>query len=213
MALPVKTSRTYDSAGRRQRAQQNRQAILKSARAMFLESGYARTTIAAVAAGAAVSSETIYKSFGSKAGLVRAIYNTGLLGTGAVPAEQRSDLLQAQATDGRELLLALGMFTAEIGPLAAPIQMLIRDAAAGDEEMAHLLVEIDQDRHNRMLHNARTMVDRKLLAYGITPEFAADVMWFYTAPDVCEKLLLDRKWTGRELGVFVGNALAAALLD
>ena len=213
MELPVKTSRPYDSAGRRQRAEQNRQAVLESARGLFLESGYARATIAAVAADAAVSTETIYKTFSSKAGLVRAIYNNGLLGSGPVPAEQRSDLLQSQATDGRKLLLALGMFTAEIGPLAVPIRMLIRDAAAGDEEMAHLLVEIDHDRHERMLHNARSMVDHKLLANGITPEFAADIMWFYTSPDVYENLVLGREWTVHELGVFVGDALAAALLD
>ncbi len=213
MALPVNTSRPYNSAGRRHHAEQKRRAVLDSARALFLESGYASTTIAAVAADAAVSTETIYKTFGSKAGLVRGIYNHELLGSGPVPAEQRSDLLQSEATDGRELLLTLGMFTAEIGPLAAPIRMLIRDAAGGDEEMARLLVEIDQDRHDRMLHNARYMVDRKLLAQGITPGFAADVMWFYTAPDVCENLVLGRGWTARELGVFVGKALAAALLD
>ena len=130
-----------------------------------------------------------------------------------MPAEQRSDLLQAEATDGRELLLALGMFTAEIGPLAAPIRTLIRDAAAHDEQMARLLVEIDHDRYERMLHNARHMVDRNFLASGITPEFAADIMWFYTAPEVCEKLVLGRNWSARELGAFVGKAIVAALLD
>lgn len=213
MALPVKPPRPYNSAGRRERAEQNQQAVLESARALFLEYGYARTTIAAVAAAAAVSTETIYKSVGSKAGLVRAIYNRGLLGAGTVPAEQRSDLLQSQATDGRELILALGMFTAEIGPLAAPIRMLIRDAAASDEEMVRLLVEIDHDRHERMLHNARFMVDRNMLADGITPEFAADVMWFYTAPDVYENLVLSRGWSAHAFGVFVGKAVAAALVD
>ncbi|GAA4360852.1 TetR family transcriptional regulator [Paeniglutamicibacter cryotolerans] len=213
MALPVKTSRPYDSSARRQGAEHKRQAILDSARTLFLASGYVGTTIAAIAAEAVVSTETIYKTFGSKARLLRDIYNEGLLGVGPVSAEQRSDLLQAEATDGRGLLLALGMFTAEIGPLAAPIRTLIRDAAAQDEQMARLLVEIDQDRYERMLHNARHMVDRNLLATGITAEFAADIMWFYTAPEVCEKLMLGRNWTARELGTFVGKAIGAALLD
>jgi len=197
MAVPVKTSRPYNSAGRKQRAEQKQQAILNSARSLFPTSGYARTTIAAVAADAGVSAETIYKTFGSKAGLVRDIYNHGLLGSGHVPAEQRSDIMQSGATDGRDLLLALAMFTAEIGPLAAPIRILIWDAAAADEEMARLLVEIDQDRHERMLHNARHLVERELLGEGITAEFAADVMWFYTDPDAYENLVLGRDWTAR----------------
>jgi hypothetical protein len=38
-----------------------------------------------------VSVETIYKAFGAKSGLVRAIYDGGLTGQGPVPACQRSD--------------------------------------------------------------------------------------------------------------------------
>ncbi|MGH3646029.1 MAG: TetR/AcrR family transcriptional regulator [Micromonosporaceae bacterium] len=47
--------------------------------------GYAATTLAAIAREAGVSVETIYKAFGGKSGLVRALYERGLTGIGPVP--------------------------------------------------------------------------------------------------------------------------------
>src|SRR6266516_1533758 len=70
----VKPKRRYNSSGRQAQARRNREAILDAAQRQFLEGGYAATTIAAIAAEAGVSVETIYKAFGGKPGLVRAIY-------------------------------------------------------------------------------------------------------------------------------------------
>ena len=87
----VKPKRRYDSTGRQAQARRNRQAILDAAQRQFLEGGYAATTIAAVAAEAGVSVETVYKAFGGKPGLVRAIYDRGLAGPEPVPAYRRAD--------------------------------------------------------------------------------------------------------------------------
>jgi len=69
----VNTRRRYDSSGRRERARQTRDQITSIARELFLSDGYAGTTVAGIAAAAHVSVETIYKGFGGKPGLVRAI--------------------------------------------------------------------------------------------------------------------------------------------
>ena len=69
----VKKRRSYDASARRARAQRTRSTILEVARRRFLGEGYATTTVAAIAADAGVSVETIYKAFGGKPGLVRAI--------------------------------------------------------------------------------------------------------------------------------------------
>src|SRR6187399_1690196 len=86
--------RRYDSSRRRQQARQTRDDILAVARSRFLADGFAATTISAVAADAGVSVDTIYKTFGSKPGLVRAIHERGLAGEGPGDAESRSDSLQ-----------------------------------------------------------------------------------------------------------------------
>ena len=69
----VKTTRRYDSSGRRGRARRTHAHVLKVAAELFLRDGYAATTVAAVAAAAGVSVETIYKTFRGKPGLIRAI--------------------------------------------------------------------------------------------------------------------------------------------
>ena len=51
----------------------NRNRIVDAAEQRFLGDGYGLTTVAAIAGDAGVSADTIYKSFGGKPGLVRAI--------------------------------------------------------------------------------------------------------------------------------------------
>lgn len=214
MQKAVNGQRSYDASLRRARAEQARERILAAARELFLTAGYGTTTITAVAHRAAVSTETVYKAFGGKPGLVRAIHQRSLLGRGPSPAEQRSDALQATETDPRVILERFGAFVTELSPLGSPVELLIRDAAAnGDKDMTALLAEVDAERYKRMLHNAQTLVGRGLLAPGLSAEHAADVMWTYTAPGLYENLVVKRGWTPEAYGRFVGRALAAALLE
>jgi AcrR family transcriptional regulator len=208
----VNTRRRYDSSGRRERARQTRGQITDSAESLFLTNGYAATTVAAVAAAARVSVETIYKGFGGKPGLVRAIVDKGLAGEGPIPAEQRSDHIRDAEPDPRRILAAWGAFTAEIGPRAAPILTLARDAAASDPEIAALLDELSAARHQRMTRNARRLADAGHLRPGITIGQAADILWTYSSPELYDLLARQRGWPAERYGQFVGQALIAALL-
>src|SRR2546422_11702247 len=82
----VKPPRRYDSTRRRAQAAQTRQDILKAALQLFLEGGYAGTTINDVAAAAGVAVGAISPGVGSKAGLVQRGGEAGLAGGGAPPA-------------------------------------------------------------------------------------------------------------------------------
>src|SRR5947209_14360753 len=134
----VKPKRSYDSARRREQARQTRAAILDAARRRFLDDGFAPTTIAAIANDAQVSVDTIYKAFGGKPGVVNALCQQALAGEGPVPAEIRSDSLQAHERDPRRIIRGWGKLTAEIAPRVAPILLLVRAAATADPEMARL---------------------------------------------------------------------------
>jgi len=208
----VNTRRRYDSSGRRERARQTRGEITDAARELFLSRGYADTTVAAVAAAAHVSVETIYKGFGGKPGLVRAIIETGLAGEGPVPAEQRSDQIRDTEPDPRRILTAWGAFTAELGPRVIPVFMLARDAAASDPEVAVLLDEIGAARLERMTVNARGLASAGHLRPGITVEDAADILWAYSSPELYELLVLRRGWTTGRYGQFIAQSLISALL-
>src|SRR3954447_3685903 len=118
--VPSRTRR-YDSSGRRDKAARTREAIIDAALARFLAEGYGPTTVSAIAADVGVSDHTIYKSFGGKPGLVRAIRARALEGDGPVPAERRSDEIQSSEADARTILEAWGTLTAEVAPKVAPV--------------------------------------------------------------------------------------------
>ncbi len=189
---PVKSKRRYDSARRARQARQTRNAIIETARQLFLRDGFAGTTIAAIAAEAGVSVETIYKAFGGKPGLVRAICNAALAGEGTVPADARSDQLQLHEPDPRKIIRGWGELTVEVAPRISPIMLLVRSAAAADPEMAGLLAEVDAARLSRMTANARNLAAAGHLCPDITVEQAGEVMWTYSSPELYELLVLKR---------------------
>ncbi|HWU59621.1 MAG TPA: TetR/AcrR family transcriptional regulator [Microbacteriaceae bacterium] len=210
---PERSSRAYDVRRRREAAEASRRSVLARARELFLSEGYGRTTIAAIAQAAGVSQESVYKSFGGKPGLVRAIQEQSLLGAGGPPAEERSDRAQATATNGRELMEQFGRFVTEISPLGAPIILLIRDAAAsGDADMAALLRDVEDAQHRRMLHNAKQVADRGFLRADVSVHDAADVMFASTSVGLYESLVLKRGWSPERYGRFIAEMLAANLL-
>ncbi|GAA1138339.1 TetR/AcrR family transcriptional regulator [Kribbella jejuensis] len=212
MPRHVKTSRTYDSSARRRQAEANRQAILDTAYTQFLENGYAETTVPAIARAAGVSNETVYKAFGPKHALVRALWERGLAGREPVPAPERSDRMSATEQDPRAVLHGWTRFLMELTPEMAPIMLLIRDAAAHDPEMTALLTEVEQQRRNRMHHNAERLAARGWLRPGLTVDRAGDILWTYSSAELYELLVLKSGWPIPAYGDFVASSLAAALL-
>lgn len=208
----VKRKRPYDASRRRKQAHQSRIRIIEAAERMFLHHGYSATTVQAIAAAADVSADTIYKSFGGKPGLIRAIRDRALEGEGPIPAERRSDEIQRREADPRTIINAWGAFVAEVAPRGSPIMLLIRDAAATDPEVQALRDELDADRLTRMTDNARRLRDAGHLRRGITLTQAADILWTYSSPEFYELLVLRRRWTPQRYGRFVADAMINALL-
>ena len=210
--VDVKKKRTYDARRRQEQAAHNRDKITEAAERRFLRDGYSVTTIAAIAADTGVSVDTIYKSFGGKPGLVRAIRTRALEGEGPVPAEQRSDALHTPEADPRTIIEAWGALVTEVAPRVAPLLLLIRSAAATDPEVMGLLDEMDRDRLRRMTDNARRLRDNGHLRPGITLAHAADVLWTYSSPELYELLVIRRGWSPKTYGLFVAEAMIKALL-
>jgi len=208
---PVKTRRRYDASRRRERARRSHLEILEAARERFLRDGFSSTTIHGIAEEAGVSVDTIYKTFGGKSGLLRAIYRHGLAGEGPVHAETRSDALQTTETDSRKLYQGLGRFSREVAPRAAPVHRLIRQAAAVDPRMQVLLDALDAERLERMRQVARTLDAAGHVRDDRTVDQAADILWTYTSPQLYDALVETRGWTAAQFGSFIADALTAAL--
>jgi len=186
----VKRKRSYDASRRREQARQSRSRIIDTAERMFLRDGYSSTTVQAIAVSASVSADTIYKSFGGKPGLIRAIRDRALEGEGPVPAERRSDEIQERESDPRA----------------------IRDVAASDGEVRALRDELDADRLSRMTDNARRLRDAGHLRAGVSLAQAADTLWTYSSPELYDLLVLRRGWTPQCYGRYIADAMINALL-
>ena len=208
----VNPRRRYDSPRRREQARQTREEILESARRRFLRDGFVPTTIASIAADVGVSVDTIYKAFGGKPGLVRAICKEALGGEGPVHAETRSDALQAAERDPHEIIRGWGLLTTEVAPRVSPILLLVRDAASTDPEMASLKADLDAQRLERMTRNAHNLAAAGHLRPGIAEDVAGEILWTYSSPEIYELLVLIRCWPLARYGEFIADALIAGLL-
>ena len=83
----------YRSERRQEGAAATRQAIIDAARALFVERGYARTTVADIAAAAHVAVPTVYVSVGPKPAILGELRNQ-IPAQAGVPEDIQSELAQ-----------------------------------------------------------------------------------------------------------------------
>ncbi|MEP6631062.1 MAG: TetR/AcrR family transcriptional regulator [Lapillicoccus sp.] len=203
--------RRYDASGRRARSAESRAGVLAAARHRFLTDGYGATTVTAVAADAHVSPESVYKWFGSKAGLLRAVWERALAGSAPTHAERRSDAGSRAAVDGAAIIRSWARLTAEVGALADPIHRLVQAAAYVDPEVARLHAEIEGERSLRMEHNVDYLAAGGHLRADVTRDQARDVLLLYTT--LYDRLVHEAGWTPSQLSAFVERGLTAHLLS
>ncbi|MBW8730430.1 MAG: TetR/AcrR family transcriptional regulator [Terrabacter sp.] len=202
--------RHYDASARRARAAERRDRVLVVARNRFLAEGYAATTVSGVAAEAGVSAESVYKWFGSKAGLLKGVWERSLAGSEPAHAERRSDAGSRGASDGAAIIRNWARLAAEVGSVADPIHRLIETAAGVDAEIAEVHAEIERERVARMDHNAGYLVDGGYLRDDVTRERARDVLLLYTT--FYDRLVRDAGWTPSQYSAFIERGLMAHLL-
>lgn len=210
MTAPVK-SRSYDASGRRAAAAERRLAVLAAARELMLRDGYAATTVAAIAEAAGVSAETVFKTFGSKPGVVRALVRRGLEGAGREPAEVRSNRLR-EHSNGHQLVAGWAELAREVAPLVAPLALLLRDAAATDPKARALLDEVERIRLVRMRDNARALIATGDVRPHLRLRDVTDVLFTISSAEVYELLVLRQGWSARRFARFQRETMAGALL-
>ncbi|HZQ86627.1 MAG TPA: TetR/AcrR family transcriptional regulator [Acidimicrobiales bacterium] len=207
----VKATRSYDTSGRRERAKRQREATLDTALALFLERGYAATTVEAIATVAGVSAATVYKTYGGKVGLIRSLCQRALEGGGPVPAETRSNALRT-SSDPHDVVAGWGKLTTEVAPRSAPLVLMLRAAGASNAEAAALADEIDDARLTRMADNAHFLHTAGHLRPGVTLREARDVLWTCSSPELYDVLVQRRGWSLSRYGRFVTDTITNSLL-
>lgn len=207
--------RAYSSALRAEQTALTRRRILDAAGALFAERGYLGTTLAAVAAAAHVSVQTIYNVVGGKAQLLKAVYDVVLAGDDEpVPmADRPIARAVVEATDGRDCLTRYAVMGRVLGERTLPlVSMLLAQAATGDADLAAFAETIEGERAIATAGVARHVAERFGLRPGLDIGQAADLLWALTSPDLADRLVRRRGWGWDRFQEWLGTAMADALL-
>lgn len=211
-AVKKEPARRYDSTQRRQQAQQNRARVLQAARQRFLAQGYAATKIAEIARDAGVSVETVYKTFATKAGVLKALFDVSVAGDDdPIPMAQR-EIIQ-KVLDAPEATRKIAIYAEHLAstmPRSAPVQLLARDGAASSADAAAVWKQIRDETLTAMKMFAADL--GKTGQLRVSAAVARDVLWTYHAPELYELLVQERGWSAARYGEFITAALTDALL-
>jgi AcrR family transcriptional regulator len=201
----------YDNSTRAARARRTRADVVAAARDSFLAAGYAGTTIKAVAVGAGVSQETVYKTFGGKAALLKAVYDVALAGDDEpVPMVERPEM--SALRDAADPVGAVTVYAAVARGIAertGPLTALMWGARATDPDLDEFARTLDRER----LMGAGA-VTRLWGGHGwlrTNEDRARDVVWTLISPAVHE-LTVARGWTGAEYEAWLAETLLATVV-
>ena len=173
--------RRYDARNRQHQARETRDRVLTVARRLFVEHGYAATSVARIAAEAGVSAPTVFAGFRSKVNLLKEAVDTAIAGdTADTPMRDRPVLLRVHAARTfDEVVERLADAFAEVAERSAAIYGVVHGAADGDPQIAALLTELDRQRLAGAGMLAATLADR--LGGGDAEEIR-DRLWVLMSP-------------------------------
>jgi len=212
----VKPPRRYDSTRRRAQAAQTRQDIVKAALQLFLEGGYAGTTINDVAAAAGVAVETIYRGFGSKAALFKGLMEAAIAGgaaRAAIPPEERPGVRAMIAEQNPRRVLELHAATQPgIHARAGPLYRVLIEAAAADPEVADVWNQLEAQRLTGMRRIAEQLKNLGGMRPELSIEEAGDILWTISSLAVYNLLVLQRAWSPERYRDWIASTNTHALL-
>jgi len=213
--MKKRVKRQYDSTARRAAAEQTRLSILESARRLFLEKGYAASTMPAIARAADVALDTVYATVGTKAELFKLLVEAALSGRDeAVPSDEREYVRAIrEEPDAARKLRIYANALADIQPRLAPLFQVLQTAASLDADLGALWQEISSRRATNMRMLAKNLIAAGRVRTGLTESMVADVLWSMNSPEFYLLLVGQRGWSPQEFGLWLADAWIRLLLQ
>jgi AcrR family transcriptional regulator len=210
---PVKRDSPNKSGRGQARTRLARRAVVESARTLFLERGYAATTIEAISEHSDVPSATVYRLFSSKLGILKAVLDTSIAGDDQpLAVQERPDVASLfSEPDPHKLLAGFAGITTAINQRTNDIYRVLVSAAGSDLAAAELLEEIRQERDRGQSRIARSLARAHALKPGLRERDAADLIHTLMAPEVYRLLVGDRGWTPERYQQWLATTLIQQL--
>lgn len=198
--------RAYTSTVRAVAARETRAAILRAAKQLFAEQGYARATVAGIAERAGVALNTVYTSVGGKAALMEALVSESA-GDEQIQATLNAALGSA---DGRDILRRTAEGTGDMTRRHESVLNLLFDNATADPAVAAVAGRAVQRYRGRLARIAEHLVT--LGAVRTDQVRTEQVLWFYFGRGGW-KTVRELGWDWDDGAAWLAEQAAAALLD
>ena len=210
--VEVKEKRKYASSVREEQAARTRARILDAAAELFLDRGYARTTMKDIAERADVARDTVHAIFGSKARVLTALIDLRLVPDAGVDnITQRADALAIRdEPDQRKQIELFANFIAGISTGIRPVFEILRTASAVEPEMAKVFEEMDRYRMINMQTYTKWIAARGPLR--VSTRRAGEMIWAIASPDVSRMLCEEIGWTESQHARWLADTLIRTLL-
>jgi AcrR family transcriptional regulator len=210
----IKPSRRYSSTLRDEQARETRLRLLEAARQLFIDCGYAGTSIEAIARQAGVAVQTVYGAFGNKRTILARVLDLAIGGddqpVSLLDRPERQSM--RNEADPRQQLRMMAHGIRGVLDRAGPIFAVMRAAAASDPEIAALHDRIQDERLENMRRVLGWITVHGPLQDGLSTTEAADILWTLTSADVRNLLVTERGWTGEQYERWLADTLIAFLL-
>ena len=209
---PAVKGRTYDSSGRREQAAQTRRRVVETARDLFLQEGYVRTTVGDIAAAAGVSVETIYAAFGNKRTLLHKAWDITVGGDDQdIVFHERPEVVAIRAEpDLRKRFVLHARFSTQTAQRIGPFQRMVQESAGSDAAAAAMLEEMDRQRLVGMTTMAAEAAKTGQLA--VSEEECRDVIWSMTDGTLWHRLVVQRGWSNDRYAEWLGATWVRTLV-
>jgi AcrR family transcriptional regulator len=199
---------TYRSARRERQAQTTRDDIVRAARALFAERGYAGTSMADLAAAADVAVPTIYASCGSKRELLLALLDR-IDSEADVPALNEQ---MGKARSAPDLLAAGARLTRQINERCGDIIAALESAAEVEPDVAEALAEGLRRHRDGTARMAKGLGQMGALRKGVSVKQAAAIIAVTTSTPTYVQLTRDHGWSFDACERWVVESLTEQLL-
>lgn len=214
MNTSEEVKRPYQSALRGAQAQSTREVIIAAATRLFVEQGYAATSIEEIAAAAGVSRATVFTSVGGKPTLLKSALDVAIVGDDepvALPQRPRSVAIRAEPDPRRYLTLYAELVT-EMGSRLAGIYEAVRGAAGADPDARALWESHLAQRRQGAANVVSDVLGKGQLRRGLDREAAADIVWLLNDPGLYDLLVRRRGWTPNHYSGWLTETMIRQLL-
>ncbi|MEX2256466.1 MAG: TetR/AcrR family transcriptional regulator [Acidimicrobiia bacterium] len=213
--MPDDVKRDRPTPGGREQARTRlaRRAVVATARALFLERGYAATTIEAISNSADVPPATVYRLFASKLGILKALLDTSIAGDDQpLTVQERPTVARLfEEPDPVQALTGFAGVTTAINQRTSDVYRALVSAAGSDPAAAELLDEMQQQRNRGQSQIVHAVARSGSLREGLQEDDAVDLIHALMSPEVYRLLVVDRSWPPERYQQWLSTTLVQQL--